>query len=97
MTITHIGLLAGAITTAAAIPQVVRTYRTKHARDISIWQPILLSIGLSLWLVYGIALRDVPLIYANSISLVCYTSLIIMKILYRDDDKRSESDIIQSN
>jgi MtN3 and saliva related transmembrane protein len=95
--ITHIGLLAGAITTAAAIPQVVRTYRTKHARDISIWQPILLNIGMSLWLVYGIALRDVPLIYANSISLVCYTSLIIMKILYRDDDKRSESDIIQSN
>jgi MtN3 and saliva related transmembrane protein len=81
--ITHIGLLAGAITTAAAIPQVVRTYRTKHARDISIWQPILLNIGMSLWLVYGIALRDVPLIYANSISLVCYTSLIIMKILYR--------------
>jgi MtN3 and saliva related transmembrane protein len=95
--ITHIGLLAGAITTAAAIPQVVRTYRTKHARDISIWQPILLNIGMSLWLVYGIALRDAPLIYANSISLVCYTSLIIMKILYRDDDKRSESDIIQSN
>ncbi len=83
MNITHIGLLAGAITTAAAIPQVVRTYRTKHARDISIWQPILLNIGMSLWLVYGIALRDVPLIYANSISLVCYTSLIIMKILYR--------------
>ena len=92
MNITHIGLLAGAATTAAAIPQVVRTYRTKHARDISIWQPVLLNIGMSLWLVYGIALRDVPLIYANSISLVCYTSLIIMKILYREDDKRSETD-----
>ena len=46
MTITHIGLLAGAITTAAAFPQVVRTYRTKHARDISIWQPILLNEAL---------------------------------------------------
>lgn len=92
MTITHIGLLAGAITTAAAFPQVVRTYRTKHARDISIWQPVLLTLGMLLWLVYGIALRDVPLIYANSISLVCYTALIVMKIIYREDDKRSESD-----
>ena len=92
MTITHLGLLAGAITTAAGFPQVVRTYRTKHARDISIWQPILLNVGMSLWLVYGIALGDVPLIYANSISLVCYTSLMIMKIIYREDDKRTESD-----
>jgi MtN3 and saliva related transmembrane protein len=92
MTITHLGLLAGAITTAAGFPQVVRTYRTKHARDISIWQPILLNIGMLLWLVYGIALGDLPLIYANSISIVCYTSLMIMKIIYREDDKRVESD-----
>jgi MtN3 and saliva related transmembrane protein len=92
MTITHLGLLAGAITTAAGFPQVVRTYRTKHARDISIWQPILLNIGMLLWLIYGIALGDLPLIYANSISIVCYTSLMIMKIIYREDDKRVESD-----
>ncbi len=92
MTITHIGLLAGAITTAAAFPQVVRTYRTKHARDISIWQPILLNAGMLLWLVYGIALGDIPLIYANSISLVCYTALIVMKVVYREHDKLSVSD-----
>jgi MtN3 and saliva related transmembrane protein len=94
MNIMHIGLLAGAVTTAAAIPQVVRTYRTKHARDISIWQPVLLNIGMSLWLAYGIALRDFPLISANSISLVCYTALIVMKILYRNNDKQSGTEYI---
>jgi len=94
MTITHLGLLAGAITTAAAIPQVVRTYRTRHARDISIWQPVLLDVGMSLWLIYGIALGDIPLIVANAVSLICYSALIVMKILYRDDDKRSGSDYI---
>ena len=94
MTITHLGLLAGAITTAAAIPQVVRTYRTRHARDISIWQPVLLDVGMSLWLIYGIALGDIPLIVANAVSLKCYSALIVMKILYRDDDKRSGSDYI---
>ncbi len=92
MNIIHLGLLAGAITTSAAIPQVVRTYRTKHARDISIWQPILLNVGMSLWLIYGIALHDIPLILANAISLVCYSALIVMKLSYREDDKQSESD-----
>ncbi|HEY6838105.1 MAG TPA: SemiSWEET transporter [Geobacteraceae bacterium] len=94
MNITHLGLLAGAITTAAAFPQVVKTYRSRQARDISIWQPVLLNVGMVLWLAYGIILRDVPLIAANSISLVCYTLLIVMKILYREGDKTCPHDYI---
>jgi MtN3 and saliva related transmembrane protein len=82
MNITYLGLLAGDITSAAAIPQVVRTYRTKHARDISIWQPLLLNIGMTLWLLYGIALGDIPLIAANIFSIICYTLLIIMKVRF---------------
>ena len=97
MNITHIGLLAGAITTAAAIPQVVKTYRTRHARDISIWQPILLDIGMLLWLIYGIFLRDLPLILANAISIVCYSLLIFMKIYFKEDDNRTGNDYIVGN
>jgi MtN3 and saliva related transmembrane protein len=82
MNITYLGLLAAAITSAAAIPQVVRTWRTKHARDISIWQPLLLNIGMTLWLFYGIALGDIPLIVANIFSILCYTLLIIMKLRF---------------
>jgi MtN3 and saliva related transmembrane protein len=87
MNITHLGLVAGAITTAAGIPQVVRAYRTKHTRDISIWQPVLLNVGMTLWLIYGLALGDMPLIVANAFSIVCYSALIIMKFRNRDDDK----------
>ena len=87
MNITHLGLAAGAITTAAGIPQVVRAYRTRHTRDISIWQPVLLIVGMALWLIYGFALGDMPLIVANAFSIVCYGALIIMKIRFRDDDK----------
>jgi MtN3 and saliva related transmembrane protein len=90
MNSTWVGLLAGALTTFAAIPQVVRTYRTRHARDISIWQPVLLNVGMSLWLVYGIMLGDIPLICANAVSLVCYSALIFMKILYRKNDETPE-------
>ncbi len=86
MNITHIGLVAGAITSAAAIPQVVRTYRTRHARDLSIWQPVLLDIGMLLWLIYGICLGDLPLILANAFSILCYTLLIFMKIYFKEDD-----------
>ncbi len=97
MNITHLGLLAGAITTAAGIPQVVKTYRTRHARDISIWQPILLNIGMLLWLIYGICLGDLPLILANAISILCYTLLIIMKISFKEDDNRKGNDYIVGN
>ena len=87
MNITYIGLIAGALTTAAGIPQVVRAYRTKHTRDISIWQPVLLNMGMSLWLLYGILLRDIPLVVANAISIFCYSALMVMKISYKEDDK----------
>ena len=97
MNITHIGFLAGAITTFAAVPQVVRTYRTRQARDISIWQPVLLDIGMLLWLIYGIFLRDLPLILANAISILCYTLLIIMKIYFKEDDNHTGNGYIVGN
>lgn len=90
MNITHLGLLAGAITTAAGIPQVVRAYRTKSVGDISIWQPVLLVAGMALWLVYGIIIHDLPLIAANGFSLVCYALLIVFKIMYRTPDKQPD-------
>jgi MtN3 and saliva related transmembrane protein len=84
ISVTHIGLVAGALTSFAAVPQVVKTWRTGHARDISIWQPVLLTVGMALWLVYGIALDDLPLICANTFSMACYVLLIVMKIRYGD-------------
>ena len=97
MNVTHIGLIAGTITSAAVIPQVVRTYRTRHARDISIWQPVLLDIGMLLWLIYGIMIKDLPLILANAFSILCNTLLIVMKIYYKDDDNRQGNGYIIGN
>jgi len=83
----HLGMLAGAITTAAGIPQVVKAYQTRQTRDISIWQPVLLTVGMTLWLIYGIMLRDLPLIVANGVSILCYSALIIMKLQFGEGDK----------
>ncbi len=92
MNVTHIGLLAGALTSTAAIPQLIKSYRSRHMRDISFWQLLMINAGLVLWLAYGIILRDPPLIIANAFTLLCYTVLIIMKIMYRRGDNGLSGD-----
>lgn len=87
MKATWLGLAAGFLTSIAVIPQVVRTWRIKHARDISIWQPLILIVGMLLWFCYGLLLGDTPLIAANAFSISCYLLLLGMKIVY---DRRGE-------
>jgi MtN3 and saliva related transmembrane protein len=82
---TTVGLTAGALTSIAAIPQLVKTLRTRHARDISVWQPLLLAIGVALWVMYGILINDLPLILSNIIPLVCNAMLTGLKLRYRND------------
>ena len=82
---THIGLIAGTLTSIAAIPQLVKTLRTRHGRDISIWQPILLAIGVALWMIYGMMIGDLPLILANIIPLICNILLTALKLHYRNN------------
>lgn len=87
MTVTTIGLIAGTLTSIAAIPQVIKTMQTRHVRDISIWQPLLLSFGVALWMMYGILISDLPLIVANVTPLVCNVILTVMKLRYGREDR----------
>lgn len=82
MTHTWIGLVAGTLTSIAAVPQLLKTIQSRQARDISIWQPLLLSVGVALWLVYGMLINDIPLILANIIPLACNLALTILKLRY---------------
>lgn len=84
MNLVHLGLLAGALTSCAVIPQIVRAWRTRQVRDISVWQPVLLIAGMGLWLVYGILIGDLPLIATNVFSLTCNLVLISLKFLYAE-------------
>lgn len=83
---TIIGLIAGLLTSVAAVPQVIKTWRSRHARDLSIWQPLLLSVGVALWLIYGILIKNTPLILSNITPLVCNLMLTAMKIRFKDND-----------
>ena len=86
---TTIGFVAGILTSIAAIPQVIKTLKTRHVRDISIWQPLLLALGLALWMTYGILINDLPLIMANITPLICNVVLTGMKIRYGREDRQS--------
>ena len=67
LVLVSIGFAAGILTSIAAVPQVVQTVRTGSTRDLSLWQPVILSVGLVLWMVHGLQIGDSPLIAACNI------------------------------
>ena len=80
--ITIIGLVAATCTTIAFFPQILQVYRTKQTRDLSLPTFILLTTGIFLWLIYGILLGNLPIILANSITLIGCLYILIMKVKY---------------
>ncbi|MEJ5227980.1 SemiSWEET transporter [Thermodesulfovibrio sp.] len=78
-----VGIIAGIITTSALLPQAIKIYRTKSARDISLAMFIFLAVGVTLWLIYGILIKEIPVIVANFFSLLLIVTIIVMKIRYR--------------
>ncbi|HEX9625322.1 MAG TPA: SemiSWEET transporter [Acidiferrobacterales bacterium] len=67
---TLLGLVAGGFTTTAFLPQVVKTWRSKSAGDLSLGMFAIFSAGVALWLVYGIVIGAPPVIVANGVTLV---------------------------
>lgn len=74
-----VGFLAGALTTAANIPQVWKTYCDKSAEGLSFRMLMCLVSGLVLWTVYGVLTKSIPLILTNGIGTALISSLIVMK------------------
>ena len=77
-----LGLSAGFLTTISFVPQIVKTWRSKSAADISTSMFALFSLGLILWLIYGFYLQSLPIILANSITLVLTAIILILKYHY---------------
>ena len=75
-----IGMGAAICTTIAFFPQLIMVYRTKRTRDLSLPTFILLTVGIFLWLVYGVLLGNLPIILANAITLIGCLYILIMKI-----------------
>ena len=77
-----LGLAAGCLTTLSFLPQLGRVYRRKSAADLSYGYLVAFSLGILLWLVYGLLLRDLPIILANAVTLLLLLVLAILKFAY---------------
>ncbi|MFH1549867.1 MAG: SemiSWEET transporter [Planctomycetota bacterium] len=79
---TIIGLVGGAFTTFAYLPQVVKSWKTRRTDDISLTMLLVLATGETLWLSYGILLNQVPVILANLFGILLVLSVLIAKLKY---------------
>ena len=75
-----IGFTAGTLTTIAFVPQVIKIWKTKSAKDISLGMFVILCTGISLWVVYGILVKSLPVVVANAMSLVFALSILVLKM-----------------
>ena len=81
-TIDVLGFVAGIFTTIAFIPQVIKTWNSKSAEDVSFLMFIFFLLGVLLWCAYGWEIHSIPVIIANAITFILALSIIILKILY---------------
>ena len=80
--VTLLGCLAGFLTTAAFVPQVWKTWKSKSAADLSLGMFLVFSLGVLGWLVYGIMATQGPVVFWNAITLVLSLAILIMKLKF---------------
>ena len=81
--ITHelLGYLAAALTTGSFVPQALHTMRTRDVSGISLTMYAAFTAGVALWLAYGVALGQWPIIVANAITLALAATILAIKVL----------------
>lgn len=81
--ITIVGLLGGTLTTISFFPQVIRIWKTRSTKDLSLSMFLLFAAGVVMWLIYGIFSRQWPIILANLVTLVLSIIILIFKAIYK--------------
>ena len=77
-----VGYLAGTLTTVSFVPQVVRSWRLRETKDISLFMILLFAVGDFLWMLYGISTGSAPIIVANFVTFGLVLFLLGMKLHY---------------
>ena len=77
-----LGFVAGALVTCSLIPQIIRVFRLRSAREISMLFTTLLLLGLILWLTYGVFFRLIPVILWNAVGIILAAVLLYAKLKY---------------
>jgi MtN3 and saliva related transmembrane protein len=83
MIVTFLGFLAGTLTTISFLPQVIKTWKSKSAKDVSLEMFLIFCSGVFLWIVYGILVGDIPVIIANFVTFILASTILWLKLKYR--------------
>ena len=78
-----IGLCAGILCAISFLPQIIKIVRTKKAEDLSLITFSTLSLGVFLWLIYGILIESLPIIASNTVIFVLSLLIVAMKVKYK--------------
>jgi MtN3 and saliva related transmembrane protein len=78
-----VGWVAGTLTTVAFVPQVLKTWRTRSTRDISLTMWVAFSVGVALWIVYAVIAASWPIAVANAITLALSATVLALKLANR--------------
>jgi len=82
MNIEIFGYIAAVLTTAAFLPQLIKTLKTKKADDVSLITLIMFIIGVLCWIIYGYNISSIPILIANLITLILNLMILILKIFF---------------
>ncbi|QSA97543.1 SemiSWEET transporter [Methylococcus sp. EFPC2] len=78
-----LGMLAGTLTTVSFVPQVIKTWKSRSAKDISYGMFTLFSLGVLLWLAYGLTIQSTPIVVSNLVTLILALGIILMKAWFK--------------
>lgn len=84
MLVDVIGLAAGSLTTLAFLPQVFKVWRTRSAQDLSLGMYLAFTVGVALWLAYGVLLHAWPIVLANAVTLALAGLILVFKLRQGD-------------
>ena len=82
MNVEIFGYFAAVLTTAAFLPQLIKTLQTKSAEDVSLITLVMFIIGVLSWIIYGYKISSIPILIANSITFVLNFLILISKIYF---------------
>ncbi len=81
--ITWIGLLAGTLTTISFFPQMLKAWKTRSTKDISLGMFLMFCTGVLLWIIYGLFANDIPIIMTNVATFTLAFPILLLKLKYK--------------
>lgn len=77
-----IGYVAGFLILISLVPQIVKSWRSKSTKDLSLARYLIYTAGIALWLTYGVAINNLPMMITNSVALILACSILYLKFKY---------------